>query len=120
MSKILVVGTLDSKGTEHKFVADKINQLGFDTILVDLGTYQQPTIQPDISRFEVTKGFDLKSVIDTKDRGKCVEAIIQYAPKYIANLVANDSSIKGIISLGGGGGNGYWNSCYASVANGFS
>ena len=118
--KIIVLGTLDSKGAEHKFVADKIRQQGFEVVLVDVGTYQEPTIEVDITRFQVTTGFDLKSVMAKKDRGECVEAMAKYAPSYIANLIAQDSSIKGIISLGGGGGTAIGSAVMRALPMGFA
>ncbi|MGH9159845.1 MAG: Tm-1-like ATP-binding domain-containing protein, partial [Vicinamibacteraceae bacterium] len=37
MSTIAVVGTLDTKGVEHAFVADCIRELGHDVLMVDVG-----------------------------------------------------------------------------------
>ena len=37
MANIAVLGTLDTKGAEHKFVADYVDQLGHHAILIDVG-----------------------------------------------------------------------------------
>ena len=53
MSTIAVIGTLDSKGEEHAFVAEQIRKLGHEVLLVDVGTLGSPQVIPDISREEV-------------------------------------------------------------------
>ncbi|MDB4055796.1 Tm-1-like ATP-binding domain-containing protein [Akkermansiaceae bacterium] len=105
MATIAVIGTLDSKGHEHAFVADLIRKRGHTPLLIDLGTGADPQITPDITRFEVAQsaGLDLQPLIDQQDRGECVVAMSKAAPILLAQLVAEDK-IHGVISLGGGGG----------------
>ena len=38
MSTIAVLGTLDTKGAEHAFVADRIKARGHEVVLIDVGT----------------------------------------------------------------------------------
>jgi uncharacterized protein (UPF0261 family) len=105
MSTIAVIGTLDSKGHEHAFVADLIRQRGHIPLLIDLGTGEAPVITPDISRYEVAAaaGLDLQPLLDRHDRGECVVAMSHAIPILLENL-ASEGKIHGVISLGGGGG----------------
>ncbi len=105
MKTIAVLGTLDSKGHEHQFVADIIRKLGHTPLLIDLGSGDDPQVTPDITRFQVAEaaGLDLQPILDRKDRGECVTAISQAAPILLAQL-AGQEKIHGVISLGGGGG----------------
>ena len=105
MATIAVLGTLDSKGEEHAFVAALIAQHGHQTLLIDVGTGGPATVQPDITREQVAAaiGLDLASLIAKKDRGACVVAMTHAAPAFVSKLAA-DGRIHGIISLGGGGG----------------
>lgn len=105
MSTIAVIGTLDSKGHEHAFVADLIRQRGHIPLLIDLGTGEAPVITPDISRYEVAAaaGLDLQPLLDRHDRGECVVAMSQAIPVLLEKL-ASEGKIHGVISLGGGGG----------------
>ena len=105
MATIAVIGTLDSKGHEHAFVADLIRKRGHTPVLIDLGTGTDPQVTPDITRFQVAEaaGLDLQTLIDQQDRGECVVAMSKAAPVLLAQLVA-DKKIDGVISLGGGGG----------------
>ncbi|NIP98410.1 MAG: UPF0261 family protein, partial [Akkermansiaceae bacterium] len=66
MSTIAVLGTLDTKGEEHAFVAGLIRARGHQAVLIDLGTGGDPQVQPDVSRFEVAEagGIDLPPMID--------------------------------------------------------
>ena len=102
---IAVVGTLDSKGHEHTFVAAQIKANGHTPILIDLGTGAEPQVTPDFSRFEVAaaNNTDLQALIDRQDRGECVVAMSKAAPLFVSKL-AEEGEIDGIISLGGGGG----------------
>lgn len=105
MATIAVIGTLDSKGKEHAFLADHIRDNGHEVLLIDLGTGRDPEIIPDIDRFQVAAAanLDLKSLIEKQDRGECVVAMSKAAPLTVTKL-AEEGRIHGIISLGGGGG----------------
>ena len=105
MATIAVLGTLDSKGEEHAFVAALIAQHGHKPLLIDVGTGGPATVQPDITREQVAAaaGIDLVALMAKKDRGECVVAMTKAAPALVAKLAA-EGKIDGIISLGGGGG----------------
>ena len=105
MATIAVLGTLDSKGEEHAFVAALIAQHGHKPLLIDVGTGGPATVQPNFSREQVAAaiGLDLTALMAKKDRGACVVAMTHAAPAFVSKL-ASDGRIHGIISLGGGGG----------------
>jgi uncharacterized protein (UPF0261 family) len=105
MATIAVLGTLDSKGEEHAFVAALIAQHGHKPLLIDVGTGGPATVQPDVTREQVaaSAGIDLAALMAKKDRGECVVAMTKAAPACVAKLAA-EGRIDGIISLGGGGG----------------
>lgn len=105
MSTIAILGTLDSKGEEHGFLADFIKNRGHIPLLIDVGTGSDPTVQPDITRFQVAEaaGLDLAPILARHDRGEAVTAMSQAAPALLAKLY-QEGKIDGVISLGGGGG----------------
>ena len=100
---IAVLGTLDSKGAEHAFVAELIRSHGCKALLIDVGTGGEPTVEPDFSRYDVAAGLDLDAIMARKDRGECVTAMSKAVPVFLAKLQA-EGEIDGVISLGGGGG----------------
>jgi uncharacterized protein (UPF0261 family) len=104
MATIAVLGTLDTKGAEHAFVAEIIRRQGYRTLLVDVGSGTAPTVTPDITRDEVAAaGIDLAALTQRGDRGECVTAMSRAAPVLLERL-AREGEIHGVISLGGGGG----------------
>jgi uncharacterized protein (UPF0261 family) len=120
MSTIAVLGTLDSKGHEHAYVADLIRQRGHDVLMIDLGTGDEPQVQVDISRFEVAAciRLNLKTLMEGRDRGECVVAMSKAAPVLLAKL-QKEGRIDGVISLGGGGGTALSTSAMRALPIGF-
>lgn len=102
MATIAVIGTLDSKGHEHQFVADQIRAAGHTALLVDFGTLETPQVTPDITRDEVlaTSGLSLPTI---EDRGERVGVMAQALPVFLQKQV-EEKKIDAVISLGGGGG----------------
>jgi len=105
MPTIAILGTMDTKGVEHGFVADLIRQRGHQVLIIDVGTLEQPQLKPDVTRHEVAKaaGVDLTALVVRCDRGEAVAAMSRGAPVILAQLV-EAKRIDGVISLGGGGG----------------
>ena len=102
MGTIAVVGTLDSKGHEHQFLADRIRSAGHEPLLVDVGTLADPQVSPDVSRSEVLDAAGL-SLPEAEDRGERVGVMAEALPVFLKRL-AESGSIDAVISLGGGGG----------------
>ncbi len=105
MATIAVLGTLDTKGQEHAFVAELIRQRGHQTLLIDTGSGSPPTVVPDITREEVAAlgKVDLQGLMARRDRGEAVTAMASASAVLLADLAAS-GRIQGVISLGGGGG----------------
>ena len=120
MPTIAVLGTLDTKGIEHAFVAERIREHGHQTLLIDVGTGGPPQICPDISREEVAaaSGLDLTSLRERADRGECVTAMAAAAPRLLERL-CSEGRIDGVISLGGGGGTAIASSAMRALPIGF-
>lgn len=102
---IAVLGTLDSKGDEHAYVAGIIRDKGHRVLLIDVGSLEPPKVAPDISREEVAAagGVDLPGLQARQDRGESVTAMAGAAAQLLSGLVSA-GKIDGVISLGGGGG----------------
>ena len=104
MPTIAVLGTFDTKGAEHAFVADALRRQSFATLLIDVGSLGTPAITPDISAATVAaEEPDHAAILARHDRGECVTLMGRAAAKLVARLAA-ENRIHGVISLGGGGG----------------
>jgi uncharacterized protein (UPF0261 family) len=105
MATVAILGTMDTKGEEHAFVAEQIRKRGHETVVIDVGVLDKPSLKPDITRFEVARaaGADLAKLVEKRDRGEAVAAMSNGAPVILSRLAA-EKKIDGVISLGGGGG----------------
>ncbi len=105
MPTIAILGTFDSKGPEHAFLAEAIRAQGFATLLINTGSLAAPTLAPDISSDAVAAAGDpaWRAILDRQDRGECVTLMSRGATAIVTQL-ATEGKIHGIISLGGGGG----------------
>jgi uncharacterized protein (UPF0261 family) len=120
MATIAVMGTLDSKGPEHEFVAARIRSMGYQTLLIDVGTTGQPSIIPDVSCEEAAAaaGVDLQRLRQRRDRGECVRAMAVAAPEILLKLY-REGRIQGVISLGGSSGTAIASSGMRALPTGF-
>src|SRR5260370_40261118 len=82
MATIAILGTMDSKGEEHAFVASQIRRRGHQVLIIDAGTLGEPTLKPDITRQQVAAAadVDLAALIDRRERGQTVQPMSQGAP----------------------------------------
>jgi uncharacterized protein (UPF0261 family) len=102
---IALLGTMDTKGDEHAFVAEHIRRRGHRTLVIDVGIVGEPRLKPDVTRTEVAAlaGLDLAAIVARNDRGDAVAAMSQAAPIVLSKLYS-EQKIDWVISLGGGGG----------------
>jgi uncharacterized protein (UPF0261 family) len=104
MNKVVIVGTLDTKGAEFKFLKDVIENAGAKTLVVDAGIFE-PDFTPDIDNQSVASaaGADLKELREKNDRGVNVKTMSKGAAAVVSGLVEK-GEVAGFISLGGSGG----------------
>src|SRR4029453_10950442 len=50
MPTVVLIGTLDTKGQEYAFLADRVREHGCDVLLVDVGVLGEPAIAADVGR----------------------------------------------------------------------
>ena len=105
MATIAILGTMDTKGVEHAFVADQIRRRGHQVLIIDVGVLSEPVLKPDITRQQVAAaaGADLDAVVKRHDRGEAIKMMSRSAPVVLKRLV-EEGRVDGVISLGGGGG----------------
>lgn len=105
MITIAVLGTFDTKGEEHSYVAELIRARGHNPLLIDVGTLEAPKAEAHVPRSEIATaaGADLAGIVARRDRGEAVAAMTKGAPIVVARL-QQEGRIHGVISLGGGGG----------------
>ncbi|MDZ7836664.1 MAG: Tm-1-like ATP-binding domain-containing protein [Actinomycetota bacterium] len=103
--KILLIGTLDTKGEEFGYLKSSIEATGLQTMVMDAGVLGQPSFEPDIGRSQVARagGKDIARLIEQKDRGKSMEAMMAGVVSIVQRLY-DEEKISGIMGMGGGSG----------------
>jgi len=99
---VAILGTLDTKEGEIRYVRDLIEKLGHKTIVIDGGILGQPSFLPDISNEQVAQaaGTTLEQVIALGHEGKAIAVMAQGASRIVQHLYAG-GRLNGIIALGG-------------------
>jgi len=102
---VVLIGTLDTKGTEYAFVRDRLRDQGVAVTVVDAGVLGEPGFEPDIPREEVARsgGGDITTLVSDGDRGAAVTAMGEGAAAVVGRLYAA-GQLDAVFGLGGSGG----------------
>ena len=100
---ILVVATLDTKGTEVAFAKQQIEALGAKALLLDAGIMGSPTIEADITREEVAAaaGSSIEKVRNIPAEAEALGVMTEGAGNIALDLVQTDK-VHGVLGIGGG------------------
>ena len=104
---VVIIGTLDTKGPEIKYLRDKVKtegaDIGLNVIVVDSGILGQPVgIEPDITREAVAQaaGSTLEQIRHAGSRGAAVHKMTEGVRNTVLNLYRN-GHCHGVASIGG-------------------
>src|SRR5438270_5653894 len=102
---VVLIGTLDTKGTEVGFVRDALRRAGVTTLVIDAGVLGPPAFPPDVSREQVfaAAGTSLAAVRQAGDRGRAVEAATRGVVPIVLDLHGR-GQVDGVLGLGGSAG----------------
>jgi len=100
--KIVVIGTLDTKGPETGFVRDEVVRHGHTPLVIDPGILGEPAIPADITRQEVAQagGHELADLIALGDRQHCQQVMIDGLVKVVSHL-NQENQVDGVVAVGG-------------------
>ncbi len=102
---IVLVGALDTKGSEFQFVRNLILGHGLESLTVDFGVMGDPPFAPEISAAEVAQagGHPLEELREKADKTLAMRTMSAGLTKVVADLYAT-GRLGGILGMGGGGG----------------
>ncbi len=102
---IVLLGTLDTKGEELRFVREWLQGQGFTTLVIDAGSAGPPSFDPDIGREEVFQraGTTWEAVRDQGERGEAVRKAAIGCAQVVADL-ATAGRVEGVLGIGGSAG----------------
>ena len=102
---VVLVGALDTKGEEFRFVRDLIQTRGLDTLVVDFGVVGDPPFVPDISADEVARagGSSLADLRADADKARAMQVMADGLTQVVVGL-HREGRLGGILGMAGGGG----------------
>ncbi len=103
--KVMLLGTLDTKGEELAFARECVLREGLEVVVVDAGSGGEPGFEPDIGRQQIFEaaGTTIEEIQRRGDRGHAVTCAARGAAR-LAESLAQSGTIAGILSLGGSAG----------------
>jgi uncharacterized protein (UPF0261 family) len=101
---VVLLGTLDTKGTEYDYVRDRLLAEGVAVLLIDAGIVDAPTVTPDVTHEEVARaaGAEIRDLIARGDRGEAISIMARGAGEIVSRL-HGEGRLHGILALGGSG-----------------
>jgi uncharacterized protein (UPF0261 family) len=105
--RVVIIGTLDTKGPEIAYLRDRLQALGLETTVVDSGILGEPIgisleVGRDISRAEAASyaGTTIEALQSAGSRGKAVEGMRAALKKLTLDLFSQ-GKLDAIVSMGG-------------------
>lgn len=93
---VYVLGTMDTKGAEVRFVVDALRQRGVRALAIDVGTRSDATHPADVSLHE-------RAALRSLDRGAAVSRMAEVLIPFLVDACQR-GELAGVIGLGGSGG----------------
>jgi uncharacterized protein (UPF0261 family) len=102
---IALIGTLDTKGTEVLFLKQRLAELGFESLVIDVGVLGPPAFTPDVQREEIAAcaGTSVDDLAGGLDRGRAIAAMQAGLTVWVRERHAR-SPLAGVLAIGGSAG----------------
>jgi uncharacterized protein (UPF0261 family) len=102
---ILIVGTLDTKGNEVRFLRDRLVAAGLTATVVDIGVLGSPAFQADVTREEIARaaGESIAELAAAEDRGRAITAMHRGLAAWVRDRRKRGLR-EGMIAIGGSAG----------------
>lgn len=104
-TEVLAIATMDTKGDELAFVAQRLESAGVKAVTVDVGTQHPPTQRAVVSRETVAACHPrgVEYVLGQTDRGQAVTSMGEALREFLLQKLARDE-VQGVVGIGGSGG----------------
>src|SRR5438477_2033053 len=104
---VYAVATMDTKGHELGYVAERLRAAGVAVVTVDVGTKAPPVVTPDVDRATVADCHPMTAgrivVGSQADRGRAITAMSEALKGYLRRE-HELGRVAGVIGIGGSGG----------------
>lgn len=109
MGTVVLIGTLDTKGREYRFMRDCLREVGVDVLLMDVGILRDPEIRADITAAQVAAaaGVDLQELRFSREgsdtRAVALDTMRRGAAIVLDQMLAQ-GRCQGVLGAAGSGG----------------
>lgn len=109
MPRVVLVGSLDTKGHEYAFACERLRAVGLDPLVIDFGIIGEPTMKPDVTsaRVAAAAGSTLEALRGMRDEPGGRARAIDHMARGVALIVREcwaHGDCAGILGFGGGQG----------------
>ncbi|MFE7569401.1 Tm-1-like ATP-binding domain-containing protein [Streptomyces sp. NPDC057539] len=103
MATVALIGTLDTKGEEYAWIAERVRSHGASIVTIDVGVFSGSAA--DIGAAQVARAgqADLTALRAARDRGAAMRAMAAGAASVVLALYA-EGRVDGVLAIGGSGG----------------
>src|SRR5579875_1980462 len=103
---VYAVATMDTKGHELAYVAERLRAAGLGVVTVDVGTMEPPTVAPDVRRESVADCHPTTegriTALSRADRGAAITAMGEALTGFLLRE-QEAGRVAGVIGIGGSG-----------------
>ncbi|WP_248959048.1 Tm-1-like ATP-binding domain-containing protein [Sphaerisporangium perillae] len=103
MATVVLIGTMDTKGEEYAWIADRVRAHGASTVTIDVGLFSESAADVTASQVAQAGHADLTALREARDRGAAMEAMASGATSVTLALHA-EGRLDGVLAVGGSGG----------------
>ncbi len=100
--RIVIIGSLDTKGDQLKFLKEKIESRGHKAVIMDVSMGGQASFPADITAEEIARlgGKEIHEIIHSRDRFEITNAMSKGSQQKALELLSKNE-LNGVVSLGG-------------------
>ncbi|MBI3683485.1 MAG: Tm-1-like ATP-binding domain-containing protein [Acidobacteria bacterium] len=104
-ARVLIIGTLDTKGEEIAYLKERLIGAGLLPVVVDVGVLDEPAFVPDVDRAVIARAADESSekLRASGDRGRAIAAMQRGLAVWIRKDHAH-APVAGVLAIGGSAG----------------
>ncbi|MEL7978060.1 Tm-1-like ATP-binding domain-containing protein [Isoptericola sp. F-RaC21] len=100
---VALIGTMDTKGAEYAWLADRVRSHGAEALTIDVGTFSDAAADVSAHDVAAAAGHDLDALRASGDRGAAMEAMAAGVAAVVVDLY-EQGRVDGVLAVGGSGG----------------
>ncbi len=120
MPSVAIVATLDTKGSEARFLKERLAEAGVDGVVIDVGIKGEPTCPANIGRDKIATaaGTTIAELVATDDRGAAVTSMGHGLTNVLVPMV-RAGQVQAALGIGGSGGTSIATAAFRALPVGF-